>query len=55
MADHRLHALVPGFADVADDDQRGRPEYPSAFVPAMCAHAGIAAAVADAWVTMRRV
>ncbi len=42
MADHRLHALVPGFADVADDYERGRPDYPSAFVPEVCADAGIA-------------
>jgi len=41
VADHQLHALVPGFADVADDYERGRPDYPAAFVPAMCAAAAI--------------
>jgi SAM-dependent methyltransferase len=42
VADHQLHALVPGFADVADDYERGRPDYPPAFVPAVAAHARIA-------------
>ena len=43
MAEHRLHALVPGFADVADDYERGRPDYPAAYVPAVSAAGGIMA------------
>ena len=38
MPDHRLHDLVPGFADVADDYERGRPDYPAAFVAALRTH-----------------
>jgi SAM-dependent methyltransferase len=35
VADHQLHALVPGFADVADDYERGRPPYPPALLAAV--------------------
>ena len=41
MADHQLHPLVPGFASVADDYERGRPEYPADYIPAALELTGI--------------
>lgn len=35
MPDHQLHALVPGFADVADDYVLGRPAYPPSLLTAV--------------------
>jgi SAM-dependent methyltransferase len=40
-----LHPLAQGFADVADDYERGRPSYPQAAIAALCLPAG--ARVAD--------
>src|SRR3954468_22003128 len=43
MASSDLHALVSGFADVADVYERGRPDYPPELVSAVVGELGAAA------------